>query len=84
MITGFTCRSAGCIPESAGFMTSRVCDWDIVMVIVRYLCCSMAKSAVILGSTSISRFWESRAYSPLCSSYVSVATPKAGGGFSFC
>ena len=61
MIGGFICGNAGCIPESLGFVTGRACDWSIVIMIVRYLWCAMVKAAVILGSTSISWLWKSRA-----------------------
>ena len=73
-MVGVTSRSTGCIPESGGFVTSRFCDQSIVMTIVTYLLCAMAKAAVMLGSTSIFWLQKSRAEWSLCSSCVCVAT----------
>ena len=63
---------------------SRVCDWSIVMITIRYLQCAMAKAAVMLGSNFISWLWKSRTWWSLCSTYVYVATTKAGVEFSIC
>ena len=65
-----------------GFLTSRVCDQSIMMMIVRYFWCVKAQAAVMLGLTSISRLQKSRAGWSLFSSYVCVAMPKAGGRIS--
>ena len=54
------------------------------MTAMRYLWSTMAEASVMLGSTSFSMLWESRAGLPMFSSYVWVDTPKAGGGFSIC
>ena len=70
--------------ESTSLVTSRICVWNIVMTIVKYLWCTMAEAAAISSLTNISRSQESRAVLPLYSSYVYVVTPKAGGVFSIC
>ena len=60
MIVWFTCGSAGCIPKGMGFITSEVCDLSIVMMIVRYLWCTVANVATTLDFISILWLWKYR------------------------
>ena len=54
------------------FITNGVYDQNIVIIIVIYLCCNVAKAAMTLGLTSSSWLLKSRAG-------WSLAAPKAGG-----
>ena len=61
MIVWSTYGSASHIPEGMSFITSRVHDWNTVMMSVRYFWCAVAKAGMMVNSTSCSLLGKSGA-----------------------